>query len=161
MVVLYMNAVLRGVTNGLAMTPKRYRALRAAGMHTATVSLDGLCEEHNFMRGNKQSYTRAIDALRMMGADEGFVFDVVTCVNSRNVQQLDEIKEVLVEIGVTRWRLFTIFPSGRAATDDSLQLSAEEFRFLMDYIKRHDFKVFGWYRIILGVLVLAYFGIIA
>ena len=123
------------VTNGLAMTPKRYRALRAAGMHTATVSLDGLCEEHNFMRGNKQSYTRAIDALRMMGADEGFVFDVVTCVNSRNIRQLDEIKEVLVEIGVTRWRLFTIFPSGRAATDDSLQLSAEEFRFLMDYIK--------------------------
>lgn len=31
-------------------------------------------------------------------------------------------------------------------------------KFLMDYIKKHDFKVFGWYRIVLGVLVLAYFG---
>lgn len=30
-------------------------------------------------------------------------------------------------------------------------------RFLMDYVKKHDFKVFGWYRIALGVLVLAYF----
>lgn len=30
-------------------------------------------------------------------------------------------------------------------------------RFLMGYIKKHDFKVFGWYRIVLGVLVLAYF----
>lgn len=30
-------------------------------------------------------------------------------------------------------------------------------RFLMGYIKKHDFKVFGWYRIILGVLVLVYF----
>lgn len=30
-------------------------------------------------------------------------------------------------------------------------------KFLMDYIKKHDFKVFGWYRIILGVLVLVYF----
>ena len=29
--------------------------------------------------------------------------------------------------------------------------------FLMGYIKRNDFKVFGWYRIVLGVLVLAYF----
>lgn len=29
--------------------------------------------------------------------------------------------------------------------------------FLMDYIKKHDFKVFGWYRIILGVIVIAYF----
>ncbi|MDO4454393.1 MAG: undecaprenyl-diphosphate phosphatase [Eubacteriales bacterium] len=30
-------------------------------------------------------------------------------------------------------------------------------RFLMGYIKKHDFKVFGWYRIILGVVVLGYF----
>jgi undecaprenyl-diphosphatase len=28
-------------------------------------------------------------------------------------------------------------------------------KFLMDYIKKHDFKVFGWYRIALGLLVLA------
>lgn len=30
-------------------------------------------------------------------------------------------------------------------------------KFLMSYIKKHDFKVFGWYRIILGILVLVYF----
>ena len=32
-------------------------------------------------------------------------------------------------------------------------------RFLMSYIKKHDFKVFGWYRIILGALVLLIFAI--
>ena len=32
-------------------------------------------------------------------------------------------------------------------------------KFLMGYIKKHDFKVFGWYRIILGVLVLGYFAL--
>lgn len=32
-------------------------------------------------------------------------------------------------------------------------------RFLMAYIRRHDFKVFGWYRIALGVIVLIYFVI--
>lgn len=31
-------------------------------------------------------------------------------------------------------------------------------RFLMGYIRKHDFKVFGWYRIVLGILVLLYFG---
>ncbi|MDD3368038.1 MAG: undecaprenyl-diphosphate phosphatase [Lachnospiraceae bacterium] len=31
-------------------------------------------------------------------------------------------------------------------------------KFLMDYIKRHNFKIFGWYRIVLGVLVLVYFA---
>lgn len=30
-------------------------------------------------------------------------------------------------------------------------------KFLMNYIKKHDFKVFGWYRIVLGILVLAFF----
>lgn len=30
-------------------------------------------------------------------------------------------------------------------------------RFLMEYIKKHDFKVFGWYRILLGAVVLGYF----
>lgn len=30
-------------------------------------------------------------------------------------------------------------------------------KFLMQYIKKNDFKAFGWYRIILGILVLAYF----
>ena len=33
-------------------------------------------------------------------------------------------------------------------------------RFLMGYIKKHDFKVFGWYRIVLGAVVLLYFGLL-
>lgn len=30
-------------------------------------------------------------------------------------------------------------------------------KFLMGYIKKHDFQIFGWYRIILGAVVLVYF----
>lgn len=33
-------------------------------------------------------------------------------------------------------------------------VSVVVIRFLMDYIKKHDFQVFGWYRIILGILVI-------
>lgn len=36
-------------------------------------------------------------------------------------------------------------------------VSVVVIKFLMGYIKKHDFKVFGWYRIILGMLVLIYF----
>lgn len=36
-------------------------------------------------------------------------------------------------------------------------VSVVVIRFLMDYIKRHDFKVFGWYRIVLGIVVIGYF----
>lgn len=32
-------------------------------------------------------------------------------------------------------------------------------KFLMGYIKKHDFKAFGWYRIVLGIIVLLYFAL--
>ena len=40
-------------------------------------------------------------------------------------------------------------------------VSVYSIQFLMSYVRRHDFKFFGYYRIILGVIVIAYFGISA
>lgn len=39
----------------------------------------------------------------------------------------------------------------------SFLVSMFVIKFLMNYIKKHDFKVFGYYRIVLGIIVLAYF----
>jgi len=39
-------------------------------------------------------------------------------------------------------------------------VSVVVIKFLMNYIKKHDFKVFGWYRIVLGIIVLGYFMIL-
>lgn len=36
-------------------------------------------------------------------------------------------------------------------------VSIVAIKFLMSYIKKHDFKVFGWYRIVLGIVVILYF----
>ena len=33
-------------------------------------------------------------------------------------------------------------------------------KFLLGYIKKHDFKAFGWYRIALGIIVIVYFSIV-
>lgn len=38
-------------------------------------------------------------------------------------------------------------------------VSIAVIKFLLGYIKRHDFKIFGWYRIILGLIVLGYFAL--
>lgn len=40
-------------------------------------------------------------------------------------------------------------------------VSVYSIQFLMSYVRKHDFKFFGYYRIILGVIVLAYFGMTA
>lgn len=42
----------------------------------------------------------------------------------------------------------------------SFVVSVVVIKFLMSYIKKHNFKVFGYYRIILGIAVLAYFFLI-
>ena len=39
----------------------------------------------------------------------------------------------------------------------SFLVSLIVIKFLMSYIKKHNFKVFGYYRIILGIIVLTYF----
>ena len=41
----------------------------------------------------------------------------------------------------------------------SFVVSVFVLRFLMSYIKKHDFKIFGWYRIALGLIVLIYFAL--
>ena len=40
-------------------------------------------------------------------------------------------------------------------------VSMQAIKFLMSYIRRHDFKLFGWYRIVLGIIVLAVFTLLS
>ena len=42
----------------------------------------------------------------------------------------------------------------------SFAVSVVTIKFLVNYVKKNDFKIFGWYRIVLGLLVLFYFGLI-
>lgn len=124
------------VTNGFALTPERFARLLDSGMRSATVSLDGLQDNHDWMRGREHSFERASAAIRMLADQKDFVFDVVTCVNRRNYAELPRLKEALIGWGVSHWRLFTVFPMGRAAGDGELQLPRDEFRGLLDFIKQ-------------------------
>ncbi len=121
------------VSNGRLMTPARIDELLKAGMRTATISLDGLEEDHNWMRGIPDAFEHAAEAIRIL-AGKGIAFDVVTCVNKRNFPKLNDIKEFLIGLGVKRWRIFTVFPVGRAATDPELQIDNAQYKALMDYI---------------------------
>lgn len=124
------------VSNGLYLTPNRLQRLMAAGLHSITISLDGFHEDHNWLRGHPESYDRAMDAIKMLVHEPELAWDVVTCVNRRNYPYLDKLKTSLYNIGVRRWRLFTIFPVGRAAQHKDFQLGDEEFTGVMEFIKR-------------------------
>lgn len=75
-----------------------------------------------------------------------------------------------VMAGASALKLFKFFLEGNALTGNEVVVllvgcvvaflvSMLAIRFLMDYVKRHTFTVFGWYRIALGVLVLGVWGV--
>ncbi len=123
------------VCNGLFLTRQRFNGLLEAGLCSITVSLDGLEADHNWMRGNERSFAMVSEAIDMLVATPGLVFDIVTCVNRRNYSHLSDIKEFLISKGVRRWRLFSIFPMGRAAQDPMMRLTDDEFRGMFEFIK--------------------------
>ncbi len=123
------------VSNGMLLDRKRLDSLLAAGMHTATISLDGFEEAHNWMRSHPKSFERALNAICMLAEEQEVVWDVVTCVNQRNFNDLQLFRKFLIEMGVKQWRLFTIFPVGRAAADPDLQLSDKQFTELLHFIR--------------------------
>ncbi len=111
------------VTNGMLYDEAMHSKLIAAGLSSVTVSLDGLEETHNWLRNHPESFRRALRALHLIANTPGLAYDVVTCVHQRNLVELPQLKELLIENGIRNWRLFTISPIGRAAHNDELQLS--------------------------------------
>jgi radical SAM enzyme (rSAM/lipoprotein system) len=125
------------VTNGYALTQKTLDELLQSGLRSVTVSFDGFTpESHDWLRGKKGSWEKAKNAVAMITKVDGLVYDVVTCVSKKNVNELVNLKKLLISLGVKNWRLFSIFPKGRAENNFLLQLSPEEFRGMLNFIKQ-------------------------
>ena len=127
------------VSNGMLLDTQKLQQLINAGLKTIAISLDGFESEHNWMRGYGNSFCRAVNAIKAL-TNSDITWDVITCVNAKNFSSLSKFKDFLLGIGVTHWRLFTVFPMGRAANNMDLQLTSEQFRLLMEFIKEERGK---------------------
>lgn len=124
------------VSNGWAWTPARVEAARLAGLRTMTISLDGPEAVHDWLRGRAGSCERACAALRLLASAPWLQkLDAVTCVHRRNLDQLEETRSLLASLGVEHWRLFTVSPIGRAASDPDLLLDKDGFRRLLSWVE--------------------------
>lgn len=123
------------VSNGWLYDQEMHRRLMGAGLGALTISLDGLKDEHDWMRGREGCFHRTLDAIAIAAKEKRINFDVVTCVNQRNLPQLQSIHDLLAGLGVLQWRIFTIIPIGRARQQPELHLSNAQFVELMEFIK--------------------------
>jgi len=135
------------VTNGYAMTESRFSKLMDSGLRSLSNSVDGLADSHNWLRGRPDSFPRALEAVELATRPGTLNFDVITCVNQKNFGELHDVKKLLIDRGVKRWRVGTIFPKGRAADDPLLDITNEQFRELMEFIKttREEGKILASY----------------
>ena len=123
------------VSNGWFYDEAMHCKLMQAGMGALTISLDGLGENHDWMRGRAGCYERTLRAIALAAKEPRLNFDVVSCINRRNIGQLDEIHDTLQSLGVRQWRIFTIIPIGRAKDDPDMHLTDAEFVRLMSFIQ--------------------------
>ena len=126
------------VTNGLLLSEKRFASLIESGISTISISLDGFEKEHNFLRQHEHSFEKSLAAIKtvlnfLKHNPKKIGFDVITCVHRGNLESLPAFRDFLMELGLRNWRIFSIFPSGRAA-DNDLSLNPDEYRKLMDFI---------------------------
>jgi len=141
---LKQNGLIWGmVSNGWALTQANVDKARALGLMSMTVSVDGSAPSHDWLRGREGSFERAVAGIRRVTASGIAHFDVVTCVNPRNLHELDALQPVLRDAGVKAWRLFCIFPKGRAKTNPELILSEDQLRELFTWMARKREELAG------------------
>lgn len=124
------------VSNGMAMQWPMITSLLDSGIRAITISLDGLEDSHNWLRGNKKSFRNALEAINIMSKTEGLRYDVVTCANQKNIHELPQLYNLLLQSGLKEWRIFTIFPVGRAKAHEELQLGPKAFKGVFEFIKK-------------------------
>ena len=103
--------------------------------------------------GTSRSGATIVGAL-MLGVSRGVAAEFTFFLAIPAMFGASAVKLFHFGLGFTAMQVFLLL-LGMAV---SLAVSIVAIKFLMRYIKNHDFKVFGYYRIVLGVIVLLYFG---
>lgn len=131
-------------TNGILLTEENIQKLKSANMETISISIDGLEEIHDKFRGVPNSYQTIIENIKKL-KQAGFVkhIQVTTVFHKDNINQMEELYQVMLGLGLDSWRLASMDPIGRANENNDLLLDGKEIKRLLDFIKakKHNKKL--------------------
>lgn len=123
-------------TNGILITDENIEKLKKANMETISISIDGLEQTHDNFRGVPGSYKTIINNINKL-KDANFVkhLQVTTVFHKKNINQLENLYNIMLNLGLDSWRLVSMDPIGRAKENDNLSLDGSELKKLLDFIK--------------------------
>jgi len=124
------------VTNGVALDGRWAATLGALGVEAVTVSLDGPQDCHDWLRARPGAFGRAVAALGHLRAAGLPVVEAITCATPRSLGRLEETLSIVRQAGATHWRVFNIFPAGRARNDPELLLEEDALATLVATVAR-------------------------
>ncbi len=126
-------------TNGTLIDRDKAERLRASGIKSISVSLDGLENVHDSFRRNRGCYQKAILGIRNL-KKAGIEPEIITVIHKNNIHQLQDIYRLLVEMDVYAWRIVSMDPMGRGSEEKELLLDGIELKRLLEYVrdKRND-----------------------
>jgi radical SAM protein with 4Fe4S-binding SPASM domain len=108
-------------TGGRGMTRERAVQAAAAGLASASVSLDGLAATHDRLRGVAGSHAAALAALVELSA-AGVKVSVNTQINRLSLHELDGVLDQVIASGAHSWQIQLTVAMGRAADEPELLL---------------------------------------
>ena len=112
-------------TGGFGMTDKMAEKMAEVGFAGVSVSVDGLAEQHDLLRGRKKSWEwcfKAIESIRKAGMKPASN----TQINRVNAAQLPQIFQMLHEAKVYSWQVQFTVPMGNAADRPELLMQPHE-----------------------------------
>ncbi|MFH1239768.1 MAG: radical SAM protein [Candidatus Diapherotrites archaeon] len=123
------------VTNG-SLVSKYKKEIKELEPYSMMVSIDGIKETHNFLRGNEAHFDKSIEAVEFFNKINVPIVSIATTVNKKNLNELEELKKIVMTSGATHWRINIAIPEGRAKDKDWMQLNDDELRQLFEFIKK-------------------------
>ena len=122
-------------SNATLITKEVAHRLKKAGMGTISVSIDGLEETHDRLRGMKGGWRRAMDGIQNLIDEHCFHhIQVTTVFNHENLSEIDELYRIMQETDIDSWRVIGLEPIGRALDHPNLMLTAEDQQKLFSFI---------------------------
>lgn len=117
-------------SGGLNLTDERLRQAADAGLAAVGVSIDGLKDLHDRLRGVEGSFGRTFEVLHN-ARKYGLTTSVNTQITSLVMPQLREMQELFIEAGASHWQIQLTVAMGRAADNPELLLQPYELLELM------------------------------
>ena len=114
------------ISNGLALNRDAALLAKKTGIAHIGISLDGLERTHDRLRGHRGLFRKVVNAIEILNSVE-IPLTVLTTVTEMNAHELPSLRELLMSIGVTQWRLQPLFQFGRVKDFPELVLSEKTY----------------------------------